>query len=242
MAFLLLTGESFVPSTRDDDCTSGKAAALVYEWGLHTAKVEEKLYKIKDSAGRNCVSKLLQRNASDRLGVSEALEHILLNPKASDADIKLALDKIVKSQANIEKSQARIEKGIIELNHLAKETLEQVKRSEEVLRKAVFESTEILTPTCFVILPRKFGDDGDAPKNDEGETALAFRDLLGIADEALSLVEADTGESEADEDEKKGHEEEEPAGITSESQEKKSTGFCSKIGKAQQSRTHIRYL
>jgi len=233
MAFLLLTGESFVPSMRDDDCASGKAAALVHAWGLHTAKVEEKLRKIKDPAGLDFVSKLLQRNASDRLGVSEALEHIFLNPKASDADVKIPLDKIVKSQANIEKSQARIEKGIIDLNYVAKETLEQVKRSEEVLRKALFESTEILTPTCFVILPRKLGDDRDAPENDEGENALAFRDLLGIADEALSLVEADTGESEADEDEKGGHEDEEPAGITSESQEKKPTGFCAKIGQAQ---------
>ena len=65
----------------------------------------------------------------------------------------------------VKAGQARIEKGIIELQHLAKETLEQVKRSEQVLRKAAFESTEISTPTCLIILPHKLrapGDRGDA--------------------------------------------------------------------------------
>jgi len=102
-----------------------------------------------------------------------------------------------------------------------------------VLRKAVFESTEILTPTCFVILPHKLGDDGDAPENDESENALAFRDLLGISHEALSLVEANTSESEAEEDEEGSHGEEEPSEIKSESQKKKPRGLCAKIGKAQ---------
>jgi len=240
MAFLLLTGESFVPSTRDDDCTSGKAAAFVYAWGADPYEVEYHLQKIEDPAGRDFVSKLLLRKPLERLKAHEALKHTFLNPKASDADVKLALDIIVEDQAELRRSQARIEKGIIEikkgiieLKHLSKETLQQVKRSEEVLRKAVFESTEILTPTCFVILPHKLSDDRDVPENDDNENALAFRDLLGISDEALSLVEADTGESEADEDGEGSQGEEESAEIKSESEGKKPRGLCAKIGKAQ---------
>jgi len=79
---------------------------------------------------------------------------------------------------------------------LSKETLEQVKRPEELLRrKAVLGSTEILTPTCFVILPHKLGDSRDAPENDKGDNTLVCRDLMCIKDQALSLVETDAGDS-----------------------------------------------
>ena len=82
---------------------------------------------------------------------------------------------------------------------MAKETLEQVKRSEEVLRKAVFESTEILTPTCFVILPHKLGD--HMPENAERENAEMQEHLQGIAEEALHSTEDDEGGETSDEGE-----------------------------------------
>jgi len=232
IAFLLLTGDSFVSSTRDDDCASGDAAAFVHACSIQPDKFEARLRKVKDPAGRDLVSKLLQPVAWKRLQMHEALAHVFLNPKASDADEKMTL--ILQSQEKLVKSVDRIEKGMIELKHLAKETLEQVKRSEEVLRKAVFESTTILTPTCFVILPHKLGNGGDAQETDEGENALAFQDLLGISHEALSLVEADKDESDAEEDEEEGLGEEEPQEIYSgRLGGKKQTGLCAIVAKAQ---------
>ena len=232
IAFLLLTGEAFVPSTRDDDCTSGKAAGFVCDWGKDLDDVEYHMQKIEDDAGRDFVSRLLRRDPLKRLKAHKALNHVFLNPKASDADAKMTL--ILKHQKKLVKSVDRIEKGMIELKHLANETLQQVKRSEEVLRKAVFESTEILTPTCFVILPHKLGNGGNAPENDGGENFLAFQDLLGISDEAVSLVEADAEESDAEGDEEGGQREEEPEEIKSGSQgEKKTTGLCANVAKTQ---------
>ena len=239
IAFLLLTGESFVPSTRDDDCASGEEAAFVHACSKQPDKVKARLQKVKDLAGRDLVSKLLHPIALKRLQVHEALDHVFFNPKASDYDAKMTL--ILQSQEKLVKGVERIEKGMIELKHLAKETLEQVKRSEEVLRKAVFESTEILTPTCFVILPHKLGNGGDAPETDEGENALAFRDLLGMSDEARSLVEADKEECDAEENEELGDAEEEPEEIKSGRQGgRKQTGLCANVAKAQCKMASIR--
>ena len=176
-----------MPSTRDDDSASGDAAAFVHACGTQPDKIEARLRKVKDPAGRDLISKLLQPVASNRLQVHEALNHVFLNPKASDADAKMTL--ILKSQARLVRSVNRIEKGIIKLKHLAKETLEQVKRSEEVLRKAVFDVSEIKTPTCFVILPHKLS--GHVSENAERENAEMHEHLLGIADQALMSTEED---------------------------------------------------
>jgi len=73
IAFLLLTGESFVSSTRDEDCTSGTAAGFVYSWGLHTDPVKDHLQKIEDPAGRDFHDKVTTCRISP--------EHIFINPK-----------------------------------------------------------------------------------------------------------------------------------------------------------------
>jgi len=115
----------------------------------------------------------------------------------------------------VDAGQARIEKGIIDLKHMssalterfdavkegivelqqqAKETLEQVKRSEEMLRKAVFVATEIKTPTCFVILPHKLGARGET---DDENAKDMHEHLLGIAGVCCNDDEEDEGESAA---------------------------------------------
>jgi len=105
IAFLLLTGESFVPSTRDNDCASGEAAALLHACGIQLDKVEAQMRKVKNPAGRDLISKLLQGNTSKRLLVDEeALKRIFFNPKTRDADVKLALKKMVESQAKNEQT------------------------------------------------------------------------------------------------------------------------------------------
>ena len=83
-------------------------------WGADLDEGKYYLQKIEDPAGCDFVLKLLQRKPLEQLKAydSEALKHVFLNPKASDADVKLAL---VEDQAETWKSQARIEKGIIEI-------------------------------------------------------------------------------------------------------------------------------
>jgi len=231
IAFVLLTGESFVPSTRDDDCASGNAAAFVHAWGINPGKVKARLRKIADPAGRDFVSKLLQRDASKRLLVSEALEHIFFHPKASDFEARMTQilegqNQIGKTQAKILDCQSRIETQIIKLQHLTEATLKQVERSEEVLRKAVFEATEIHTPTCFIILPHKLGHHGDLTEIAEQENAEMQEHLLGIAEEALHTTDEDEGgEAEGN---REG--EEETSGINCASQTGRPT---STIAKAQ---------
>eukprot|EP00984_Skeletonema_dohrnii_P037813 scaffold40312_cov155-Skeletonema_dohrnii-CCMP3373.AAC.1 len=66
LVFTLLTGETLIPSTRDDDCASGAAMHMLYSWGTQPEVLSELFRKIDDNAARDLVQKLLQRDPAKR--------------------------------------------------------------------------------------------------------------------------------------------------------------------------------
>eukprot|EP00964_Phaeocystis_antarctica_P014058 scaffold7742_cov59-Phaeocystis_antarctica.AAC.1 len=81
LTFTLLTGETLIPATRDDDCASGAAMRMVYGWGTQPAVVRNVLNKVKDDAARDLVDKMLQHESSERPSVPKLLEPSVLPPK-----------------------------------------------------------------------------------------------------------------------------------------------------------------
>ena len=73
LAFALLAGESFIPATRNDDCASGEAMRVVYDWGLKKEVVLTRLEKIDDPAARDLVARMLQRDPSARPTIKSLL-------------------------------------------------------------------------------------------------------------------------------------------------------------------------
>jgi len=119
---------------------------------------------------------------------------------ARQVSIEQCIDELKHMSSALTESLYAVKEGIVELHQQAKETLEQVKRSEETLRKAVFEATEINTPTCFVILPHKLGARGETETDDENAEDM-HEHLLGldtmIAGVCCNDDEEDEGESAA---------------------------------------------
>ena len=87
-------GEPLVASTRDDDCASGGAMALLHDWELK--KVQVRMEKVGDPALRDLVDKLMQRAPDKRLPVSAALEHVFFRAKGSagGGDSQQVLDEL----------------------------------------------------------------------------------------------------------------------------------------------------
>jgi hypothetical protein len=85
LAFALLAGEPFIPATRNDDCASGEAMRVVYDWGLKKEVVLTRLEKIGDPAARDLVSKMLLREPSARPTIKSLLSsHSFFNQSNPD--------------------------------------------------------------------------------------------------------------------------------------------------------------
>ena len=85
LAFALLSGEPLIPTTRNDDCASGEAMRVVYDWGLRKDVVFTRLEKIDDPAARDLVARMLQRDPSARPTIKSLLSsHPFFNQSNPD--------------------------------------------------------------------------------------------------------------------------------------------------------------
>ena len=85
LAFTLLAGEPLIPVTRDDDCASGEAMRVVYDWGLKKDVMFTRLEKIGDPAARDLVARMLQREPSARPTIKSLREeHPFFNQSNPD--------------------------------------------------------------------------------------------------------------------------------------------------------------
>ena len=90
LVFTLLTGETLVPSTRDDDCASGMAMHILYLWGTQPDVFSEIFKKIDDDAARDLVQQLLQKEPEKRPTVASLLAtHPFFHPKRDDEEMKM---------------------------------------------------------------------------------------------------------------------------------------------------------
>ncbi|KAK1736247.1 serine/threonine-protein kinase [Skeletonema marinoi] len=162
LAFTLLTGESLIPSTRDDDCASGNAMHALYSWGEQPEKEDEVFKKMKDDAARNLVWTLLKPKAEERPTVASLLEkHPFFNPKMS-ASTEDQFRDMNESLQNISNQVEILNGNILEVKKLSIESKDELlhtrhvlHRTRHVLLKGIFEATEVITPTTFIILNNK---------------------------------------------------------------------------------------
>jgi len=142
LAFTLLTGKTLIPSTRDDDCDSGAAMHLLYSWGTKPDVLIELFKKIDDDAARDLVQQLLHREPASRPTVASLLEkHPFFHPESV-------------SPRQISEMNQRLNDVENKLQILIKLNFE----TRYVLLKAIFEATEVSTPTTFIVLNKKLPD------------------------------------------------------------------------------------
>ena len=103
-------------------------------------------------------------------------------------EIKAALKK---KAAEDSAAFARLEAGQAKLISMGKATMAKIDKSTSTICTAVFEATEVTTPTCFVILPFELPD----PSEDEDEDAS--ESMLDAAEGWIETVTGfvETGES-----------------------------------------------
>uniref|UniRef100_A0A7S3ZY23 Calmodulin n=1 Tax=Pelagomonas calceolata TaxID=35677 RepID=A0A7S3ZY23_9STRA len=150
LLFQLVAGEPLVPSNRDDDCVNAKSMAILASWNDHAAK--KNLAVIKDAAARDLASKLLVRDPDERAEFSIAdtlaAHPFFKPPKPGDVATQEKLDKIIEQQ---EKDSKKLD-AILSLSEKHRDELRQTRST---LMRAIYEATEVSTPTAFVVLKER---------------------------------------------------------------------------------------
>ena len=153
LAFMLLTGETLVLATRDDDCASGAAMRVVYDWGLKREDVLERLEKITDDAARDLVGRMLQRDPSERPTVKNVLDtHPFFHPESNNTEVKAALNKLVISQAEDRRILEGISRGVETLDKKLDQVLHQLTAQFKMLGTLLHGIDEI-APKLICFLP-----------------------------------------------------------------------------------------
>ena len=87
------------------------------------------------------------------------------------------VDEVLASQRRVETMMDSIKTDTMQIKDVSAATLGQVIKTEEVLRKAIFDATEVHVPTCFVIVNQKLtrlpGGSGGGARIDDGKGAGA---------------------------------------------------------------------
>jgi serine/threonine protein kinase/ankyrin repeat protein len=183
LAFTLLTGETLIPSTRDDDCAAGAAMHLLYSWGEQPEVLREVFKKIGDDKARDLVEQLLQKEPEKRPTVASLLEtHPFFHPERDDKEMKERLERFEKNLERFEKNQENQVKqleimnaNIAVIKKLSFESKFELRRTRHVLLKGIFEATEVSIPTTFVVLNDKLPPEpSDEELNKIKHAFLAF--------------------------------------------------------------------
>jgi len=165
---------------RDDDLDGGGAMSELFDW--NEACLAQRLSKIENPPVQDLLGKLLARDPKNRpASMKEVLAHdFFVDCGASHGDIK-----------EIRASLSRVEASQAQLVTMSESTMKLVETSTSKLCTAIFEATEVATPTCFAILPYEL----PAPKVKLGkeEQESMFLEAEEWADTVAGLAEEGTG-------------------------------------------------
>jgi hypothetical protein len=155
---------------------------------------------VSDPVAKDLISKLLSRDPSDRPSTfKDVLGHPFFTLEGAGGDVTgEALDKLREEMtANFKKQEEyhtkseklmqKIMDNTIELKSIGKETMDKIDASTGVLCDAIFEATEVATPTCFIILPYKLPPPPEEGEDDESLAARAG-EMLDKAEEFMDNV------------------------------------------------------
>jgi serine/threonine protein kinase len=182
LAFTLLTGETLIPSTRDDDCASGAAMHVLYSWGEETDESTDFFKKIHDDTARDLVEQLLQRKPKNRPTVAYLLEtHPFFHPSSITLldkieDVKNTVQNEAKQRQDDRALLERIDANIEEIKELSFESQDELRRIRSVFLKGIFEATEVKTPTTFIVL------NDELPPKPSDEKVKKILDIVAAED------------------------------------------------------------
>jgi serine/threonine protein kinase len=181
--YALITGSPLFPVNRDDDLDSGEAMAALHDWDENS--LADKLSTVENPPVKDLLFRLLARDPAKRpKDMKEVLAHdFFVERAASHSQVK----EILASTRRLEMSTAQIIK-------MSATTQALVEKSTSKLCKAIFEATEVSTPTRMVILPYALPPPEGEVSEEEQQAMLDQAEswigtVTGLVEEGQGMIE-----------------------------------------------------
>ena len=163
--FTLCTGNSLYKVNRDDDLCE-PSAVLMAATTTDEQLRDLILRRVHDPIASDLLQNLLRKNPEDRpSSMEKVLEHSFFSMSVDgglDTEMKEKLDAILAQQQEhtkllerIDECTQKINQRTIKIERMTDKTFNQIRKTEEVLLRGIFEATEVKVPTCFIILNQK---------------------------------------------------------------------------------------
>ena len=140
--YQLYTGSPLFEVDRDDDLKTAEAMKKLCEWNVFKKRTE--LEGVVDPLARKLLTKILSGKPAERY---QSMEEILADDYFVSPNLADVLEKSFK------KVEESIRKVTVEMRINKKEIVDTIKNSTSVALTAIFEASDVKTPTCFVIRP-----------------------------------------------------------------------------------------
>jgi hypothetical protein len=160
LLFRLVSGSDFLFVNRDDDIENDAKdhPAIVTDDKIH----RKILSSIPSTLGANAslvralLTKCLKVNPKERIfSMAEILEDPFFTGSTDAEKLLSQQSEMMKKLQRIDETTQRIEENTIQIKDISVGLRTQLKTTETVLLRGIFEATEVKIPTCFIILNQK---------------------------------------------------------------------------------------
>jgi len=108
--------------------------------------------------------------------------------------VAASVSSMAEGQRRLENGQAQLLEGQAQILNMSAATMSLVESSTSKLCTAIFEATEVATPTCFVILPYKLPMHGAAVSEEEKRSMLDKAEgwlgtVIGLVEEGTKIID-----------------------------------------------------
>eukprot|EP00555_Chaetoceros_dichaeta_P001186 CAMPEP_0198277932 /NCGR_PEP_ID=MMETSP1447-20131203/66113_1 /TAXON_ID=420782 /ORGANISM="Chaetoceros dichaeta, Strain CCMP1751" /LENGTH=592 /DNA_ID=CAMNT_0043972991 /DNA_START=56 /DNA_END=1834 /DNA_ORIENTATION=+ len=194
LLFTLLTKSPLFKVNRDDDLENEKEMAELYDW--NKTVLSERLDVVSDLIARDLLDKLLQPEPENRISAKKAIEHpYFKRDKGIDTnDTTQALQNIQKELKEVKEGMKQVKdinalilENTVNLIDTNIRTTQILEHSTSTICQAVFDATEVMTPTCFVIVPY---DETILFSSSESDSKVSVQRITECAEKLLNCVNA----------------------------------------------------
>ena len=178
--YTLDTGAPVFDVNRDDDLKTAEAMKELCEW--NEDKKKAKLKAVQDPLAYKLLMNILSRNPSDRY---QSMQEPLNDEYFMCANYGEYLEKHLHS---FDTKLDAILDNTLELPNIKEDILETIRRSTSGVLTAIFDATEVKTPTCFIILPEELPVPGRDSGDETGDVADKAKTAVTYIGDALEMV------------------------------------------------------
>ncbi|KAF0719461.1 Aste57867_1023 [Aphanomyces stellatus] len=149
LMYKMCSGEELVATDKNQDVLDDKIEQAA-TWTQEHLKTRIH-NKIGNCHVRDLLEKLLVVNPDDRITMSGVLEHpyFKVDPSGITDKFQEVIDKVIETNANVLQVDQKVDRVI----DLSNEHLKQLSTTKQDIMRGVFQATEVIIPTSFVILP-----------------------------------------------------------------------------------------